>query len=441
LQSSANGLLDAIYLVWGGLSRQMVKVDYTDNFLSCFGYIGEVGLSKPNSSYQLLVVNGRVVKDIGISKLVSNCFSQFLMNRQYPVFVLFITISPTEIDVNIHPNKLEIKFADKEKVNKAIASLCRKVAYQEVQTPSDTLQINTNNCAILKDDTKSQFVQNGDNNNSNNFQQFSIKSLNILSNTKKGVLNENPNDITKLFYSNKRGVINPNIDNIKYDTKSIDKIKSSNDDTSQSLFDDKKVDVNDICFANEFDAIILGRVFDTYIILQTENNLFMIDQHAAHEKLLYDKLCAKTDSGIAVQSLLDPYVFSLNTIYADKLVQLLPEFESFGFEIRQLSQQDFAIVAVPFCCVDINLREFVNQLNAVLEDKKILQKSNLLSHKLKQMACKAAIKAGTPLSENEIKSLLKDIKSSNIDLYCPHGRPISVRFGKTDIEKWFKRIV
>ncbi|MCL2599417.1 MAG: hypothetical protein FWD76_05885, partial [Firmicutes bacterium] len=188
-------------------------------------------------------------------------------------------------------------------------------------------------------------------------------------------------------------------------------------------------------------AVIVGVVFDTYIVLQTRSELYFVDQHAAHERLLYDQLCKSVDTHTITQGMLAPYTFSLSAVQASRLSDVMGHLEQIGFELRALSDKDFAIAGVPNCLVGLDCAFFVTSLMHILEDQRSISNTTLLGDKLKQVACKAAIKAGYKIDNREILKLFERIQQTDMQLYCPHGRPIFVQVGKGQLERWFKRVI
>ena len=176
-------------------------------------------------------------------------------------------------------------------------------------------------------------------------------------------------------------------------------------------------------------------------MIEFDNNLYIIDQHAAHERLLFDKFMQSiNDNNNEIQDLLVPYVFCVNHLEYNKILQITEELHNLGFDISEFGSLTFKISSVPFMLSEINLKEFIAE---VLGDEfyKNISAASILRDKIASAACKAAIKAGDSIKENEIISLINQINTSQTQLLCPHGRPIITKISKKEIEKWFKRIV
>ncbi|MEG1500138.1 MAG: DNA mismatch repair protein MutL, partial [Clostridia bacterium] len=184
-----------------------------------------------------------------------------------------------------------------------------------------------------------------------------------------------------------------------------------------------------------------GVLFNTYIICEKENEMFLIDQHAAHEREKYDKIMEQlTSNTLSVQTLLVPYIFNVNSQEQDFFEENFSVFKSIGFEIETFGNNSLKVNTVPYILFSINLK---NYFDYILKDIKTLLKKpfEFIKETFTQMACKAATKGGDNLSEKEIVALLKTLDNKGKILLCPHGRPIIIKINKKEIEKWFKRIV
>ena len=189
------------------------------------------------------------------------------------------------------------------------------------------------------------------------------------------------------------------------------------------------------------DYKIIGVIFETYIVIEKNNKVYIIDQHASHERILYDKLMKEVNnSEITIQNLLVPYVLNLNTKESQFIENYLTELNNFGFAISEFGKNSFKIDSVPYILQDIDLKKYFDLL--LQESESVLKKPlEYIKEFFTQKACKAAVKAGMKLSDLEIKTIFKLLNDNNNVLLCPHGRPILFSFEKKDLEKMFKRIV
>jgi DNA mismatch repair protein MutL len=185
---------------------------------------------------------------------------------------------------------------------------------------------------------------------------------------------------------------------------------------------------------------VVGILFDTYIVVEGGEEFFMIDQHAAHERVLYDELM-RFDGHGAVQDLLLPYVFEVNHLEKAYLDDILPYFAELGFSIEPFGRNSYKIGTVPAVLADVPLGEFIKLALSDISQKRDVSAAKLLKDRLAQSACKAAVKGGDRLPEAELARLVSVIAEQRVMPVCPHGRPIAVKVTKTEVEKWFRRIV
>ena len=185
----------------------------------------------------------------------------------------------------------------------------------------------------------------------------------------------------------------------------------------------------------------IGQALNTFIICEDGVDLYFIDQHAAHERILFDKLnLAVKNANIITQPLLVPYVINVNNLEYNFLTEKTEILNSMGIEISEFGRNAFKISAIPTFLLDLNIKGFFDDILADLNQLKTFTVNDILLEKLAQKACKAAIKSGDKLSDMEIQVLLDKLKE-NIGLKCPHGRPVAIKITRTEIDKWFKRIV
>ena len=224
----------------------------------------------------------------------------------------------------------------------------------------------------------------------------------------------------------------------------IDVDKSIDFDQNEKILSDNNENIKTNMYKDVEDFLdykIVGELFNEFIILEKQDKMFLLDFHAGHERLNYDKLTKMVnDRELIIQDLLIPYTQELSQIEIDFIMQLKPELKNLGFDIDRFSENKIIINSVPMQLKDINLKTFVDDL---VHDMKNLKPSmnNEIRHYLMQKACKSSVKSGMKLSEMEIKELLKNLDINNPVLLCPHGRPVVTVVTRAQIEKWFKRIV
>lgn len=433
--SSLPGLKEKIFNVYGkDTVENIVSVQGENGTYKLSGFISKPTFCKANRTYQTLIINGRFVTNFLLSTAVQNAYENFLMRGKFPVFVLNLTVPLDEVDVNVHPSKMEVKFRNSNKIFGFIYSLI-------LQT--------------LNDSNFSIFYQN-DNNffGKNQIQQSPTQekteiptaNLNEVKNGFSfGNMKEFSNTLGKINIANPTfknddgiGVLGSsdnswNDDNFKY-SKSVDfsHINDENRVLSTKIEQEK--------FDKSISYKIIGTIFNTYLAIESNDNFYLFDQHAGHERVLFDKFMKLFDEKkLNFQPLLLPYIFDVNSIEKTLIDDNLNIFFELGFQVEQFGNNSYKITAVPSILTGINLDNFL--LDALQNLSKISSTNEVIKKHFATCACKAAVKGGQILSDNEIKFLLGQILSSKYTLLCPHGRPICVSLSKYEIEKMFKRIV
>lgn len=452
-QTSGTNLYDAIFAVYGkSVVENITEYNYKDDTFEISGYIGNPTFSKPNKTYQTLIINGRYVINNGIAVAIMKAYENFLMKGTFPFYVIHINLPLDKVDVNVHPNKLDIKFEDNNRIFGIMYSTISTRLYEVHPintigffTPPKKEEPKPEKFIFTSDDDKPLYPQ---------FKTYDLR--NAQENQEKDVVIE------------EEVVAEPIKDyKIEQDTMFQENLKTINNLISSSTMDFKVQD-NNIAYTlaeqltlkqkevmpkvenkpelalNINDFKIIGTLFNTYILVEQNNTMFIIDQHAAHERLLFDKYRKQYEErGIAVQELLIPHVIEVNEIEESFILENTQELKILGFEMEPFGLHTFKVNTVPVTLKNINVESFFNDiLGNVTRSKVLYNKVDLMWDYIAKSACKAAVKANDILFEEEIKVLLTNL-SSNKDqvLLCPHGRPIILKVTKTDIEKWFKRLV
>lgn len=405
-----NGLAEALYIVYGKeVYDNLVEVNSQSGELSISGYIARPTLCKPNRSYGTLFVNGRLVTNYMIFSAILDALEGHIMKGRFPIFALNISLPFEDVDVNVHPSKQEVKFANPGKiygfVSNAIYKAIADINYiQEIKNeePQPVEPLNLN---VLKE------------NEGSSFNKFSNLDL-LFEKNSSNKLAENNSKLVEIVLNNENKAI-------------IGKIETP--EIKEDLASQTKIE-------NVFESYeIVGTLFKTYIILQKDDNIFLIDQHAAHERQRYDKIMQGLNAGkVLSQNLLVPTILKFNEKELEFLRENLSRFKTFGFNIKITNQLE--IYEIPYILSDMNVKEF---FDSVLSEMEMFKNKELsyINERFTQLACKSAVKAGNNLSREEIDILLKNFQDAKTPLLCPHGRPIVLKFNKTEIEKLFRRIV
>ena len=424
LQTYGDGLESCMVVIYGAkIIDDCFYIETIKNGLKFTGYIGKHYLSKPNSTYQSLFINGRYVNNSTIKSAITNAYAPYMMKRQYPFFVLSIQM-PTEIvDVNVHPAKAEVRFINNQIIYGSVFSVVSHV----LDGTSKALDIVKNSSIDeitkdkkLSDEIIKEYVKHNDFSEFKK-QQYSMRTLEVNDNL------------------GAKSLIDLDFDKPKEPIEDIFAENKAYLERQQKLQESKTVEEQKINLGIVNDLTYIGTALSTYLIFQSGDNLYFVDQHAAHERILYDKFRSTIGSSIA-QPLLVPYVFTVNSTEYQNIVDKLDEINSIGIEISEFGNNSFKVSAVPTVLDNIDLKLFFDSILQENNQFKATDLKDVIKDKLATMACRAAIKAGDKLEKSDVDTLIELMKN-DMGLRCPHGRPVACLISKTEIEKWFKRIV
>jgi len=433
--STLSGLKEKIFNVYGKETMEnIVQVNGENGGYKLSGFISKPTFCKANRTYQTLIINGRFVTNFLLSTAVQNAYENFLMKGKFPIYILNLTVPLDEVDVNVHPSKMEVKFRAPNKIFSFIYSLI-------LQT------LNESNFSVFYQNNNNLFNKNEESKTTlqENLQTPKLPLNEVKNGFSFGNMKEFSDNLGKLNVANPTfkndegfGVLgmsdnSPSDDNFKY-SKSVD---FSHIDEKNKIFSTK---IEQEKFDKNINYKIIGTVFNTYLAIESNNNFYLFDQHAGHERVLFDNFMKLfQEKKLTSQPLLLPYIFDVNDLEKTLIEDNLNVFFELGFEVEQFGNNSYKITAVPSILSGINLFEFL--LDALQNLSKISATNEVIKKHFATCACKAAVKSGQVLSDNEIVFLLGEILSSKHTLLCPHGRPICVLLTKNEIEKMFKRIV
>ena len=402
-------------------------IDVEKHGIKVNGYIGKHHFTKGNRSYQTAFVNGRYVVNQTISSSISNAYSSYLMKRQYPFYVLRISLPSEIVDVNVHPNKLDVRFANNQIVYGTIYSVISKV----LDGSSEALNIISSNNANSNENTDKitqDYVTHNAPKTEKKYDDLVFNDIKVdtLSKSMPKVQEKlsTSDDTIDIFAENKLY---------------LEKLEKEKQEKLKNAIGNNGVIQENVVIARDLKYI--GQVLNTYLVLEDGEDLYLADQHAAHERILFDKLNQSLkNADVVSQPLLLPYVLTVNSAEFDFLIGKISLLNSMGIEISEFGINAFQVSAIPSFLTEMNLKKFFDDILADLNSLKALTVNDLLVEKIAQKACKSAIKSGDKLNELDIEVLVNKLKE-NIGLKCPHGRPVVVKITRMEIDKWFKRIV
>ena len=427
--TTGSGLYANIYTIYGRETvENIIEINFEREGYKLTGYIGKPEISKANRTYQTLIVNGRVVRSAFISNAIQEVYQNFLMKNKFPFFVLNLTLPLDSVDVNVHPSKMEVKFENLG----FIRTLFTNAVYSAL--------VNANYTRSVVEEEKNEEEKAPSTTNS--FVE------------KREPLNNLPNiseDEGISYLASKENMFGQDEKlkevSLNYEESMLHEIESNSE---ESRLTDYILNTNhkNPYVVKEFQEIIedampkakiIGVIFKTYILVEKENNLYMIDQHAAHERALYDKFSVSVENeNVLKQGLITPYHLKLNSLEYDFFKRNFDVLSSVGFDVVDKGDNQIEITAIPYVLPIEKLGEYIDYFISNLQDYSS-KASDYFKSDLMQHACKMAVKSGQVLSLNEIETLIDEMEKHV--LLCPHGRPILIKITKSQIEKWFKRIV
>lgn len=486
LQSFGGGEEEAVVGVYGAsILKDCYKIDASKHGIRLRGYIGNQNFSKPNKTYQSVFLNGRYIINSTISAAVSNAYASYLMKRQYPFYVLYIDM-PTEIvDVNVHPNKADVRFADNQTVYGCIYSVISAVLDGQPKALEYLVSDKTTVASEIEAEAEKVMSPKAAPASAVPFSApKKEKPRNApLNNSAKGVVSFSYEDarreLEKVRPSKTTSMElpfepEPKAEENAVPVQSVPAEKKSLRETYADLQVEKNIlEVNspeaapavktqgnsEDFFAenkrfleeletkakqNKIDVspcAYAGKLFNTYLLYERGDEVYIIDQHAAHERLIFDRLKEQMRTRkVLQQPMLLPYVLNLNAFESAFIREKMENIREMGFDIDEFGNNAFKVSAVPLDLQSIDLALFFNEILGDISGYRSIKLEDLLKDKLATAACKAAVKGGMDLTREETDRLFR-LMDGNMGLKCPHGRPVVVKMTKTELEKMFKRIV
>ena len=451
LQTNGSGnLKDIVYQLYGKeISKALCNVDYEKNGIKIKGVVARPEVTRSSRNLENIFVNGRYIKDNIISKAVEDGFGDRLMQHQYPFCALNFDLDG--VDVNVHPRKMEVRFSDRNFVYDNT-----KEAVEEIFTTQSAVREvpvgKTSNEKKVFVNTPEPFE-----NKRRDMSQIPEKVLqNKYEDVTKDTLHSTGSDDEIKWRVPKENMYNPKDDMSFIKDENTKRVYSDINDLSNKSI--KEVNIGNIDDANPsgikpsqlsfFESEskkymkVIGQVFDTYWIVQLENEMYIIDQHAAHEKVMYERLLKESKANkLSSQMINPPIIVTLTDLEQNVLNEHMDEFRGIGFDIEEFGGKEYKINAIPNIFPSIPKAELFNEMLSDSTNYDVISPSELILAKVASMSCRAAIKGNMRISLLEANELFDELLSLDNPYNCPHGRPTVIKMTKQEIEKKFKRIV
>lgn len=417
LHTSGNGnRKDIIYHIFGReISSSLLEVKHECEYFKVEGFIGKPVITRGNRNYENYFINGRYVKSNILSRAIEEAYKSFLMQHQYPFTVLYFTFF-SELDVNVHPTKMELRFDNN---NEIYVELCDTIyailSHKEMipEVPVDSTPAPKKIVHEYKEPIPEPFEKR----RINEVRAAESRSVYGQSVTSAATEPTAKAPETSTAYEPAQVVTG----------------------TQQTLGDYDKVFLTE---SSKKQFSIIGQLFKTYWLIEFEDKLYIIDQHAAHEKVLYEKTMARlANKDFTSQRISPPIVMTLDAKESEMLEKYRPQIEQFGYEVEHFGGKEYMISAIPDNLFNIDMKDLFIEMLDDFSNATGRQTPDIITEKVASMSCKAAVKGNDKLTLPEINELIDELLSLDNPYNCPHGRPTIISMSKYEIEKKFKRIV
>lgn len=472
LYTSGNGRLkDLIYTIYGReISSNVLEINYECPLFAVTGYIGKPIISRGNRTFENYYINGRFVKSRLIAAAIEQAYKPFMMQHRYPFTVLHIKIKPELIDVNVHPAKMEVRFQQENEIYELLAGAIENTLRGKEFIPD------------VSDDGKAEKKVQEKQKLPEPFEQRRLQAMkeiippppaeHKIQNEQKPSAEHKTQSEQKLPRNEEQPKVPSKLSEpvCEYKAEKKQTIKDSDSKWESASGIHKRIGQDVSQTVNQMPTQpeqklekpeqqtlftepllsekarihhrLIGQLFDTYWLIQYGNQLYIMDQHAAHEKVNYERLMeAYRKKERITQFVSPPMVISLTRAEEAILEEFKSEFERIGFTIEPYGGREYAISEIPANLYGINEKELFLEMLSDLEDRGSMQPSELIASKLASMSCKAAIKGGQKISFQEADALVSQLLTLENPYACPHGRPTIITMTKYELEKKFKRIV
>ena len=454
LHTSGNGnRKDLIYHIYGReIAASLLEVDYSGDIFSVSGFIGKPVITRGNRNYENFFVNGRYIKSALLSKSVEEGYKGFLMQHQYPFVVLYFKFKENTLDVNVHPTKMELRIDNNQDVYRQVCDLIYgKLSHRDLIP----------NVPVKEDDRPKNIVREY---KESIPEPFENRRLNDI---RAKVSKDSPYEVR---YPERRPVPQFIVDRTKNPESTGASVAKTVAESVDSEEISKKLQVEEEVLGFEIKKDselvegvqqtleelspafmskearkkhkIIGQLFKTYWLIEYEDNLFIIDQHAAHEKVLYERTMSKLkEKEFTSQVISPPIIMSLDAREVEMLEKYRSQIERLGYEVEHFGGKEYMISAIPDNLFKVDMKDLFIEMLDDFSNLTGRETPELILEKVASMSCKAAVKGNDELSYAEMDALIEELLTLDNPYNCPHGRPTIISMSRYEIEKKFKRII
>ena len=440
LHTAGNGKLkDVIYQLFGReIAMNLLEIDEAIPGFKITGYVGKPLISRGNRNYENYYINGRYVKSNIIAKAIEDAYKDFTMQHKYPFTVLHFVMDGNDLDVNVHPTKMELRFSRQQEVYNFVyqavknalneRELIPRVEVPEAKIPEAKQPTVKSEVTVA---TQLQPAKTEE----KNLDYFMKKMQERVTSYHKQMSQAEVKDVHEVHRAKEQ----------------VDRIREAVNYNKPPVLEQPKIQEEQLNLFEEkllskesvVEHKIIGQVFDTYWLVEFNEQLYIIDQHAAHERVLYEKtLHGMKDRDFTSQYLSPPIILNLSMQEDELLKEHMDTFASIGFEIEAFGADSYAVRAIPDNLFGIAKKELlIEMLDSLVDGISSSVAPDLIAEKIASMSCKAAVKGNSRLSAAEVAVLIGELLKLDNPYHCPHGRPTIIAMTRRELEKKFKRIV
>jgi len=430
--TTGNGdLKEIIYRIYGrDIANELVEIFHEEPGMRVTGFLGKPAINRSNRNYENYFVNRRFIKSGLIAKAIEEGYKGYLMQHKYPFTVLHFELDTEMIDVNVHPTKMDIRFTNGAVFFEFTAGAIAGVLSKKEMIPEVTLTERPQEIVSVKKDTPEPFEKE------RLKEARAAESMEYHAREQK-MQDFMQNPVWSRVVKEKKKEKSDENENLPADSETKNITPDIKSAVQMELFEEKILTKE---AKQEYN--ILGQVFDTYWLIGYQDKLLIMDQHAAHEKVKYEKfISALKNKEVTSQTVNPPVIVTLNGQQESIYKEYREAFEALGFEIENFGGNEYAVRAVPTDLYGCNEKELFEEIMDELALGPIRGNASVIEEKIASMSCKAAVKGNRSMSREEAEALIDQLLSLQNPYHCPHGRPTLISMSKYEIEKKFKRIV
>ena len=409
------------------ISANLLPVETEQNGVHMTGFIGKPIICRGNRSYENYFINGRYIKSPVITQAIEDAYKTFTMVHKFPFAVLHFTLDTAELDVNVHPTKMEVRFSHGQELYKFIYESLRHVLLGKELIPEVKPSEPKKTTAAVRPGRTVDQPTSG-------LMKHPIEQLTAQTATSPKRTPEPKPDTRPEPKETKEKFPEP------FEKKRLETLRASTVEEKPQQYE--LFETGLLTKEARVRHKLIGQVFETYWIVEYDGKLFIIDQHAAHEKVLYEKLMKRfKENQPMTQMVQPPIILTLSMTEIDLLNRYMDEFKKMGFEFESFGGKEYALRGVPSDLYGFTGKEMVTELLDELAGEFERMRTDVIGDKIATMACKAAVKGNMRISAKEADALIEELLKAENPYTCPHGRPTIISMTKTELEKRFKRIV